>query len=298
MLLLVGGTGNLGGRIARRLEAHGLPFRALVRRQTEPGALADVATEIVRGDLRDPASLRIALEGIDTVVASAHSLDRIMARHGDVSIQTVDREGYRSLVSIAAEAGVRRFVYVSFPGVILESATPFAQAKLATEELLKASPMHEVIVRPDAYQEPWLSRERGFDWRSGRVVIFGRGDGQASYVAMDDVAEAIVRLTAMPDPPRMVEFGGPEMMTRNELAAAFETALGTRLRRRHVPRLAMRAGSTALRPIHPALSSVLGMGLSLDDRAVAPDDTVLRDLGIQARPVSSYIRDLVAAERR
>jgi NADH dehydrogenase len=260
--------------------------------------LADVATEIVRGDLCDPASLRAAVAGIETVIASAHSLDRIMAGHRDVSIESVDREGYRSLVSIAAEAGVRRFVYVSFPGVILDSGTPFAKAKLATEELLKVSPMHEVIVRPDAYQEPWLSGERGFDWRSGRVVIFGRGDGQASYVAMDDVAEAIARLTAMPDPPRMVEFGGPEMMSRNELTAAFESALGTPLRRRHVPRFAMRAGSAALRPIRPGLSSVLGMGLSLDDRVVAPDDTVLRDLGIHARPVSTYIRDLVAAERR
>jgi len=297
LLLLVGGTGNLGGRIARRLASHDLPFRALVRPETEPGELTDIA-EIVRGDLRDEASLRVAVEGIDTVIASAHSLDRIMAHHRDLSIHSVDREGYRNLVSTAAAAGVARFVYVSFPGVILDSATPFANAKLATEELLKVSPMHEVIVRPDAYQEPWLSAERGFDWRSGRVIIFGRGDGQASYVAMDDVAEAIVRLAAMPDPPRLVEFGGPEMMTRNELVGAFETALGTRLRRRHVPRLAMRVGSAALRRIHPGLSSVLGMGVSLDHRTAAPGDGVLRELGIQPRPVSAYIRDLVAAEAR
>jgi uncharacterized protein YbjT (DUF2867 family) len=295
LILLVGGTGHLGGRIARRLDAHGLPFRALVRRETDPAVLTETATEIVRGDLRDPASLAAAVDGVETVIASAHSLDRIMAGHHELSIKSVDRDGYGSLVSTATEAGVGRFVFVSFPGAILESGTPFGQAKLATEELLKSSPMHEVIVRPDAYQEPWLSGERGFDWRSGRVMIFGRGDGQASYVAMDDVAEAIVRLAAMSDPPRLVEFGGPEMMTRNELVAAFETALGTRLRRRHVPRLAMRLGSAALRPIRPGLSSVLGMGLSLDDRMVAPDDTVLRDLGIEARPVTAYIGELVAA---
>lgn len=298
MLLLVGGTGNLGGRIARRLTAHGLPFRALVRPSTDPGELTEIATAIVRGDLCDVASVRTALEGVDTVIASAHSLDRIMAGHRDTSIRGVDRDGYADLVASAIDAAVRRFVYVSFPGVILASGTPFAQAKLATEELLKASPMHEVIVRPDAYQEPWLSGERGFDWRSGSVTIFGRGDGQAAYVGMDDVAEAIVRLTAMSDPPRLVEFGGPETMTRNELATAFEAALGSRLRRRHVPRFVLRVGSAALRPIHPGLASVLGMGLSLDERAVAPDDQALRDLGIQARPVTTYIRELVAAERR
>jgi uncharacterized protein YbjT (DUF2867 family) len=295
MILLVGGTGNLGGRIARRLTTYDLPFRALVRPSTDPGELASTAA-IVRGDLRDVSSLGPAVEGIDTVIASAHTLDRIMAGQSDLTIRSVDRDGYGNLVSTATAAGVRRFVYVSFPGAILASRTPFAKAKLATEKLLQESPMHEVIVRPDAYQEPWLSAERGFDWRNGRVMIFGRGDGQAAYVGMDDVAEALVRLATMPDPPRLVEFGGPESMTRNELVAAFEKALGTPLRRRRVPRLLMRVGSAALRPIHPGLASALGMGLSLDLRAEAPDDHALQELGIQARPVSAYIRELVGAE--
>jgi uncharacterized protein YbjT (DUF2867 family) len=296
MMLLVGGTGNLGGRIARRLHAHDLLFRALVRPSTDPGELTRIAAAIVRGDLRDVASLRPALEGIDTVIASAHSLDRIMAGHRDLSIRSVDRDGYANLVSTATAAGVRRFVYVSFPGAILGSRTPFGEAKLATEKLLHESPMHEVIVRPDAYQEPWLSAERGFDWRSGRVTIFGRGDGQAAYVGMEDVAEAVVRLATVSDPPRLVEFGGPESMTRNELVTVFEKALGTPLRCRRVPRLLMQLGSIALRPIHPGLASAMGMGLSLDLRAEAPDDHALRELGIRARPVSAYIHDLVEAE--
>jgi NADH dehydrogenase len=298
MLLLVGGTGNLGGRIARRLAAYDVPFRALVRPSTDPGTLARTATAIVSGDLRDISSLRSALVGIDTVVASAHTLDRIMAGHSDLSIRSVDRDGYGNLISAATRAGVGRFVYVSVPGAILDSGTPFAQAKLATEKLLRESPMQEVILRPDAYQEPWLSAERGFDWRAGRVTIFGRGVGPAAYVGMDDVAEAVVRLATVPDPPRLVEFGGPESMTRNELVTAFEQALGSPLRRRSVPRPLMRLGSVALRPIHPGLASVLGMGLSLDLRAEAPDDRALRELGIQARPVSAYIRELVAAEPR
>jgi hypothetical protein len=85
-------------------------------------------------------------------------------------------------------------------------------------------------------------------------------------------------------------------MTRNELVTAFEQALGTPLRRRRVPRVLMRLGSVALRPIHPGVASVLGMGMSLDLRTDAPDDHALRELGIRARPVSAYIRDLVDAE--
>lgn len=81
MLLLVGGTGNLGGRIARRLTAYDLPFRALVRPSTDPGELTSTATAIVPGDLRDVSGLRPTVEGIDTVIASAHTLDRCRDPH-------------------------------------------------------------------------------------------------------------------------------------------------------------------------------------------------------------------------
>ena len=295
MILLVGATGNLGGRIARRLVDHAQPFRALIRPGTEPGVVETLATEIVRGDMRDPVALKRAVEEIETVISSAHSLDRVMAGRDDVSIDAVDRRGNANLVSAASAAGVSKFVFVSFPGPVLASHTPFAQAKLATEELLRASAMHEIIVRPDAYQEPWLSAERRFDWRSGTVTIFGSGDGRAAYVGMEDVAEAIVRLAGLADPPRLVDLGGPEAMSRNELVAAFERATGHPIRRQRVPRIALRAGAFALRRAKPGMASVLGMALSSDDRRDVPDDRALRELGITARPVSAYVRELVGA---
>jgi NADH dehydrogenase len=275
---------------------HRLPFRAFVRPETAPGEVEALAHDIVRGDLRDPDAVKQAVEGIETVISSAHSLDRIMAGRGDVSIEAVDRRGNAHLVAAAAAASVERFVFVSFPGPILASHTPFAEAKRATEELLRASPMHEIIVRPDAYQEPWLSAERRFDWRSGTVTIFGSGDGRAAYVAMDDVAEAIVRLATLPDAPRLVDLGGPETMSRNELVAAFERATGRPIRRQRVPRLALRVGAFALRRAKPGLASVMGMALLSDERRAVPDDHMLRELGITGRPVGAYVRELVLAE--
>jgi NADH dehydrogenase len=297
-ILLVGGSGNLGGRIARHLALHGSAFRALVRPGTDPGELQGIAAEIVRGDLRDPTSLRGAVDGVETVISSAHSLDRIMAGRRDGTIADVDRDGYRDLVTAADDAGVQRFVFVSFPGAVLESHTPFADAKLATERRLHDSPMHEVIVRPDAFQEPWLSPERRFDWRGGTVTIFGSGDGVAAFVAMDDVAEAVVRLALHPDPPRLVELGGPETMSRNELVDAFERRLGRPLRRQRLPTVVMHALSIGLRPVRPGLASVMGMAVRADARRSAPDDRVFRELGIDPRPVSAYIDELTAGYER
>ncbi len=297
MILLVGGTGNLGGRIARHLRQHDLPFRALVRPTSDPGSLAALASDIVRGDLRDPTSLSAAMAGIETVISSAHSLDRIMAGRRDGSIKSVDRDGNANLVAAAASAGVARFVFVSFPGSVLASHTPFAEAKLATEQLLRESRLREVIVRPDAYQEVWLSTERGFDWRSGTVTIFGDGTGVAAYISMEDVAEALVRLAELDDPPRLVELGGPEGMTQHQLVETFERALRHRLKVRRVPRFVLRAGSVALRRFRPEIASVMGMTLFSDSRRRATLDDALRELGIQGRPVSAYIGELVAEER-
>ncbi len=295
MILLVGGTGNLGGRIARHLATRGLTFRALVRPDTDAGELGNLAAMIVRGDLRDAPSLRPAVEGIETVISSAHSLDRIMAGRRDVTIRDVDRDGYRNLVTAAEEAGVQRFVFLSFPGAILASHTPFADAKLATERRLHDSRMREVIIRPDAYQEQWLAPERRFDWQRGTVTIFGSGEGRAAFVGMEDVAEAVVRLAIHSDPPSLVELGGPEAVSRNELVAAFEQRLGRPIHRQRLPRAAMRVLSVVLRPVHPGMASVMGMSLCSDTRRSAPDDRAFRELGIDPRPVSAYVDELTTS---
>jgi hypothetical protein len=88
------------------------------------------------------------------------------------------------------------------------------------------------------------------------------------------------------------------MMSRNELVAAFEQRLGRRIRRQRIPGLVMRALSIALRPVHPGLASVMGMGIQSDSRDSAPDDHVFRELGIEPRPVSAYIEELTTASLR
>ncbi len=158
--------------------------------------------------------------------------------------------------------------------------------------------MHEVVVRPDMFQEIWLSSAVQFDWLKGSVTIFGRGDARHRYVAVDDVAQAVVRWTVAREAPRDVSFGGPEAMTRKEAVDAFERALGTRIKRRHIPRLGLRIGSRALRGVRPVLSSVMGQALAADLHDSEADDAPLRTLGVDPRPVSQYIEEVAARETR
>ena len=297
MILLVGGTGLLGFKIAERLARRGLPFRALVRPGTSPSELESLGAEIARGDMRAAPSLGVAMDGVDTVISTANAIGRVLGGGTDLTIRSVDELGNANLVTAAEAAGVQRFVFLSFPEHILATSTPFGDAKRATEDRLERSSLREVIVRPDMYQEVWLSPLVQFDWPNRSVTIFGKGESRHAYVAVDDVADAVVHWSQAEDAPRVVEFGGPEPLTRNQAADAFERALGEPIKRRHVPRAALRIGSTLMRPIKPALASVMGQSLAADQRDSPVDDEPLRAIGLDPRPASQYIEEAVRASR-
>ena len=115
VILVVGATGDLGQRVVRRLQKGGHQVRALVRPNSDPGSTVPEGVGIVRGDLRDPASLFAACEGVSTVVLTATAIGRRLAGER-VSIRDVDQRGGLALVGATESAGVQRFVYMSFLG--------------------------------------------------------------------------------------------------------------------------------------------------------------------------------------
>jgi len=294
-ILLCGATGALGGAIASRLQARGIPFRALIRPGRSAAAPAGFGIEQVVGDLRDPASLRGAVAGVGTVISTANAISRALAGEGDLSIRDVDDGGYANLIAACEQAGVERFLFASMLGDFGAARTPFTDAKLATERRLRASRLREVIVRPDLFQEVWLSPAVGFDWPHGKVTVYGRGESAHAYIGIDDVAEAMVRLALAEDPPRIVEMGGPAALSPNDAVAAFERVLGTPIKTSHVPRVMMRIGRTVMRRVKPVTASLMGMALASDLAPTTVRDEALRELGIDARPVLRYIDQAAAA---
>ena len=192
-------------------------------------------------------------------------------------------------------AGVQRFVFVAgyhhAPGMV--ERAPYAAAKVHIEELLAASFMRTVIVRPGPFQEVWLSPMTGIRPAKRLALIHGHGRTPWPYVAVDDVAEAVVRLTLAPDPPAGVDFGGSQRLTRHEVVDAFERAMGVKFRRVTVPRPAMAVGSRLLRRRNPALASVMGMSLASDMTELPIDDRPLKDLGIEPRSTTDAIDAMV-----
>lgn len=101
MILVVGGTGTLGGEICHRLRRRGLAVRALVRQTASSArlkALHDAGVNLCWGDLKDAGSLREACNGAEVMISTASST---FSRQGGDSIETVGRRGQLSLIAAA-----------------------------------------------------------------------------------------------------------------------------------------------------------------------------------------------------
>ncbi len=269
--------------------------RLLTARRNDVRCLTRTGThmtdaDVVRGDLTDPASLRAACRGVDTVVASATAIGRRLARLPGPSIRAVDEAGMLSLVDAAEEAGVRRFVYVSYAGVDAGLGTPLERAKVAVEERLRRTELERVIVRPDAFQEIHLGPVGRFDLARGKVSVIGKGDARLRWVATDDAAALIGAVATEPDPPALIEFGGPEALSRIEAVAVAEEFLHRRIKVQRMPAPAARLASRLLARANDGLASVLGGGLLQSLHDATWTDEPLRTRGIVPRSATDFLR--------
>src|SRR6188474_2531329 len=110
---ITGGAGFLGLHLARRLLADGHEVRTLDLAPLDDAQLEREVDEI-RGDVRDQADAARLADGVDVLVHAAAALPIQASRE---SIRSVNVEGTAVTLAAAAEAGVRRVVFVSSTAV-------------------------------------------------------------------------------------------------------------------------------------------------------------------------------------
>jgi len=105
VILIAGGTGNLGGRIIRELKNSDTEVRAVVRLSTEEDkvtGLEQLGVKVIRVDMKDVSGITKACEGVSCVISTLAGL-----RDAIVDTQTC-------LLNAAVAAGVKRFIPSDF----------------------------------------------------------------------------------------------------------------------------------------------------------------------------------------
>jgi len=224
MILIVGATGRLGGQIVQRLLADGRKVRVLVRPQSDYGSLLQAGAEPVVGDLKDPASLHAACEGIEAVVTTANAA----GRGGEDTFQTVDDEGNHNLINAAVQAGVERFIFTSVLGSDPDSPAPLLRAKGITEERLRASGMTFTVTQADVHMDMLIPLVVDLPLSQGEPVrVVGEGRRTHSFVAQQDVAAFTVAALDHPAARNStIVIGGPEPLSWRDIVSTFEQELG------------------------------------------------------------------------
>lgn len=109
-IFLTGGTGYIGGVLARRLAAAGHEIRALVRSTSRLDTLREIGAATFVGDITDRFSLREAMSGADWVIHAAADLDFDAPEE---RMKKINVDGSDNVASLAFKLGVPRFLSVS-----------------------------------------------------------------------------------------------------------------------------------------------------------------------------------------
>ncbi|WP_343679908.1 NAD-dependent epimerase/dehydratase family protein [Chryseobacterium arthrosphaerae] len=110
--LVSGANGHLGNNLVRFLLKKGVPVRATVRNISNRKPFEGLNCEIVQADITNKASFVKALEGVEVFYAVGASF-KLWAKDPQKEIYDVNINGTRNTIEAAAEAGVKKIVYVS-----------------------------------------------------------------------------------------------------------------------------------------------------------------------------------------
>ena len=208
-VLVLGGTGMVGGQVVRELLARHVDVEILTR---DASKRLPAGARAVAGDLLDPGTVRTVFRGKDGVfllnaVGLTESQEGLMAVNG------------------ATAAGVKRLVYLSVHKVDQAPHLPHFGAKIGVEAALRASGIPTTILRPNNfYQNDYWFQQALLEYGVYPQPI---GNVGLSRVDVRDIAEAAaIAFTTDGHAGRTYDLVGPEVHTGCSTAETWSRALG------------------------------------------------------------------------
>src|SRR5262249_46053873 len=217
--LVTGSSGVLGHCVITRLHERGRALR-FFDVLPPPAALAAFG-EAVQADMRDPAALRAAAHGVDTIyhLAAGQRMKPQFAGMAEQEIRSMNVAGVANVLAAARAEGVRKVVFISSSGVYgIPLTVPvredhpqrplgdYGHSKIEAETLCQehlAQGGDVTVLRPMSLFGPRMSGVfiLLFDWvrRGKNVYLLGDGRNRVQMASAWDVADACLRAAERPE---------------------------------------------------------------------------------------------------
>jgi uncharacterized protein YbjT (DUF2867 family) len=213
-VLVTGATGRIGGQLVPRLAGYNdLAVRALVRSAKKAAPLESSGAELALGRLEDAQSVRVALDGIDTVVL-------ITPASPDAADQA------SSLLAAAKAAGVRKIVRISVFKAAVDGPSGITRLHGRTDAEILESGLTYTVLRPPFFMQNLFFMAADSIAREGRLY-FGIGYGRLGMIDLRDIvdcAESCVVSDAYDD--QVFTLTGPESIGFHHIAGRLNDILG------------------------------------------------------------------------
>ncbi len=287
-ILVTGSRGFIGSRLVSYFVRHGIKVRAMSRR--EASDTEDV--RYVRADAFDVGELTRALRGVEVAYYLLHSMDG--SKEHWMGFADRERIQAQNFVRAAASAGVRRIIYLG--GLVNDSlhlSQHMGSRKRVGEILASGSiPVTELraslIIGAGGGSYAML---RYLVERLPLMVCPRWVKSRAQPIALDDVVSYLAKCAEHPETAgKVLEIGGPDIMTYEELMRAYAGYLNRRITIIRIPFLTTKLSSywvDLITPIRASLARPLIDSLVHD--TVVTDDRITRIIPIRLHSVIDAI---------
>ncbi len=211
-VLIAGASGSLGFEVLKKLWQKKVPVRALVRSQESAKRVGEYCSNVIVADARNPSELEQAFEGIDVVFSAVGRSVSLFSEGG--SFEAIDYEINKNLVDGAANAGIKRFVYISIEGADKASDLKMGSVHKRVEDLLAQKQMNRTIIRPVGFFSGL--NDLLIMGKKGIIPVPGKGEYKTNPIHQEDLAQVVV--DNLFDGPQLMSAGGPEIYSRMEIA--------------------------------------------------------------------------------
>ena len=243
--VVTGAFGFTGRHIAERLLGAGHRVRTLTNHPRQDHPLAG-HVEVASLNFAHLPALIASLEGATTL----YNTYWIRFPHGGMSYERAIGQS-RQLFQAAREAGVERIVHVSVSNPSPSSPLPYFRGKAQVEKALADLGVSYAILRPTVLFGAGAILLNNLAWLLRRSPVFlmpGDGAYRLQPIAVEDVADLAVRAGEGRE-NIILEAGGPETFSFEELLQIIASLVGTAVAFVHVPPGLALLASRALGPL-------------------------------------------------